>query len=323
MIYRSREARRGVTLTEVLVAIFIMGIGLLSLLVLFPLGALQMAQAIRDDRCTHANLSARALANMQIPFTNNLSYTLKDDPNTVAPNYSPSATAGGPSVPVYIDPIGVKIAGPNTSGTIIVMPSFPVYAYQPSSAPLGNTIPRVCPSFINLLGSTPFYDIDHWCTMTDDIQFDVNGSPLLPVQRQNRYTWAWFCRQTGSYHSSSLTTPTPLAVETTVVVYDRRPLTLGANKLPAGETVCTGTFTLGSNSAALSWTGTAPNLKAGTWVLDATNYYFYRIVSSTISSTSATIELHMNARGPTVTNGTAVVMESVAEVYEKGPIVPQ
>lgn len=40
----------GVTLTEVLLAIFVMGIGLLALLTLFPLGALTMAQAIRDDR---------------------------------------------------------------------------------------------------------------------------------------------------------------------------------------------------------------------------------------------------------------------------------
>ena len=42
--------RAGVTLIEVLVAIFIMGIGLLALLTLFPLGALRMAKAIQDDR---------------------------------------------------------------------------------------------------------------------------------------------------------------------------------------------------------------------------------------------------------------------------------
>jgi cell division protein FtsB len=37
-------------LLEVLTAIFISGVGLLALLVLFPLGALSMAQAIKDDR---------------------------------------------------------------------------------------------------------------------------------------------------------------------------------------------------------------------------------------------------------------------------------
>ena len=46
--------RPGITLLEVLIAIFVMGIGLLALLVLFPLGALTMAQAIRDDRCAQA-----------------------------------------------------------------------------------------------------------------------------------------------------------------------------------------------------------------------------------------------------------------------------
>jgi prepilin-type N-terminal cleavage/methylation domain-containing protein len=43
-------SQRGVTLVEVLVAIFVSGIGLLALLTLFPLGALEMAQAIPDDR---------------------------------------------------------------------------------------------------------------------------------------------------------------------------------------------------------------------------------------------------------------------------------
>ncbi len=38
--------RRGITLIEVLVAIFIMAIGLLAILTLFPLGALRMAEAL-------------------------------------------------------------------------------------------------------------------------------------------------------------------------------------------------------------------------------------------------------------------------------------
>jgi Tfp pilus assembly protein PilV len=45
-----RLYRGGVTLVEVLVAIFITGVGLLALLVLFPLGVLNLAQAIQDDR---------------------------------------------------------------------------------------------------------------------------------------------------------------------------------------------------------------------------------------------------------------------------------
>lgn len=54
-----RPGTRGLTLVEVLVAIFVMGVGLLALLTLFPLGILSMRQAVNDDR---ARLSATALS---------------------------------------------------------------------------------------------------------------------------------------------------------------------------------------------------------------------------------------------------------------------
>lgn len=54
--------RDGTTLTEVLVAIFIMGIGLMAILSLFPLGAAQMAQALKDQRAAEAAANASSLA---------------------------------------------------------------------------------------------------------------------------------------------------------------------------------------------------------------------------------------------------------------------
>jgi prepilin-type N-terminal cleavage/methylation domain-containing protein len=54
--------RRGVTLLEVLAAIFIMGVGLLALLTLFPLGALSMAQAIKDDRAASVAADAETFS---------------------------------------------------------------------------------------------------------------------------------------------------------------------------------------------------------------------------------------------------------------------
>jgi hypothetical protein len=60
MIHSNR--RSGATLTEVLVAIFVMAIGLLALLTLFPLGALSMAQAIKDNRTAHSGRNAFAIA---------------------------------------------------------------------------------------------------------------------------------------------------------------------------------------------------------------------------------------------------------------------
>lgn len=52
----------GITLVEVLVAIFVTGVGLLALLTLFPLAALEMAQAIKDDRTAAAATNAAALS---------------------------------------------------------------------------------------------------------------------------------------------------------------------------------------------------------------------------------------------------------------------
>jgi len=54
--------RAGITLVEVLVAIFTLGVGLLALLTLFPLGALEMAQAVKDDRAAKIAVDAVALS---------------------------------------------------------------------------------------------------------------------------------------------------------------------------------------------------------------------------------------------------------------------
>src|SRR5947209_185623 len=111
--------RRGVTLTEVLVAIFIMGIGLLALLVLFPLGALTMAQAVKDDRTGHAAANGIAVAKaMNVrnnfagatnAYTNPyfapqaMSTTSLPDLNWYGANISsPGFGYDGPSYPVYV-----------------------------------------------------------------------------------------------------------------------------------------------------------------------------------------------------------------------------
>src|SRR5690348_12961318 len=59
------DGREGATLLEVLVAIFVMGIGLLALLTLFPLGVLKMAEAIQNDRCAQCFRNANNTATLQ------------------------------------------------------------------------------------------------------------------------------------------------------------------------------------------------------------------------------------------------------------------
>jgi len=52
--------RAGMSLTEVLVALFILTIGVIGILTMFPLGAVQMARAVRDDRSALAASNADA-----------------------------------------------------------------------------------------------------------------------------------------------------------------------------------------------------------------------------------------------------------------------
>jgi type II secretory pathway pseudopilin PulG len=102
--------RPGVTLTEVLVAIFITGIGMISLLVLFPLGALNMNQAIKDQRAADAARIAASLAR---------AFDLRNDNNAFAAYGNGSATVSGfPSNIAYIDPQGCHITGPGNVGGI-------------------------------------------------------------------------------------------------------------------------------------------------------------------------------------------------------------
>lgn len=67
MITRNARGRSGVTLTEILISILILGVGMVSLLTLFPLGLLRLRTAARLSRSTYlfesagADLSARNL----------------------------------------------------------------------------------------------------------------------------------------------------------------------------------------------------------------------------------------------------------------------
>src|SRR5690242_15416754 len=100
--------RSGTTLIEVLVAIFVTAIGLLGLLALFPLGAVNMAHAIQDSRTAQAASNAFSLA---------MGMNLRNDPLVVGTpgdvfidddhGRRPAADPNGPSYPVYVDPLGL------------------------------------------------------------------------------------------------------------------------------------------------------------------------------------------------------------------------
>ncbi len=117
--------RRAVTLVEVLIAIFLMGIGLMAILSLFPLGASQMAQALKDQRCAEAGTNAAALARVL------WRQTCDDDPNTGSSKFTVTrmAVVNGqqPAVPVQY---------PFSNQLFVAALDDPSYVPPPSKPPL-------------------------------------------------------------------------------------------------------------------------------------------------------------------------------------------
>jgi prepilin-type N-terminal cleavage/methylation domain-containing protein len=149
--------RTGMTLMEVLIAIFVMGIGLLGVMALFPLGAASMARAIKADRAGHAAANARAIAiAMNVRFDAVVTKQFKQ--------FNPALPYDVPSNPVFADPLGY-LSYSSASNTAV-------------AGVKGNPgIPRCLVSFVqnpNLFGvKSPSLQQAalKWCTLLDDITF--------------------------------------------------------------------------------------------------------------------------------------------------------
>jgi hypothetical protein len=218
-------------------------------------------------------------------------------------------------------------------------------------------IPRL-PLMASAGAPNPSQWLDRWCTLTDDITFSAGRSPTEPadaalpalsvgsVQRENRYTWAWLARLPNINDSSQ--------VDVQVVVYSGRSLTtLGETAYPSvyfGAYYDTNTATLVSTKSFVDVpypAGARPNVRTGTWILDATmcywngtstvpdpHGYFYRVVGVTDVALASPpypagmqglrLEIQGTFKNPTPTAspvppnlpyGVLVVMENVAEVF--------
>jgi prepilin-type N-terminal cleavage/methylation domain-containing protein len=295
--------RRGITLIEVLVAIFIMAIGLLAILTLFPLGAMRMGQALQDDR---AASSASAGANLAD------AWNIRNDPSFysaatgvnlyVNPNVGglPALPPNGTGYPLYVDPYGVA------SG---------------SAALVGGAIPRVLPSVFPAPYNNSTNMAFRYFTLLDDMTFLDNGAPDTGttgnVQRGGQYTWAYLLRR------SEPATPTS-PVDMTVVVYAHR-----ATSVAGGEATFTAAGNAGDTAVSLTWAAGAqlPGIKRGSWILDTSfdtqnntvmgvHGLFYRVVSvSQPSNTVMNLELQAPL-GKSVTSVT--VLDNVVEVFARG-----
>src|SRR5262245_57164818 len=100
----SRQLRTGLGLTEVLIAIFTLALGLLGIMSLFPLAAVNMANAIKDENCAQVNQSCtawwRVIWKEETPYPPNL-YV---DPYPAAPAPSPAALLYDPFFNAQVNP---------------------------------------------------------------------------------------------------------------------------------------------------------------------------------------------------------------------------
>jgi prepilin-type N-terminal cleavage/methylation domain-containing protein len=313
--------RRGMTLMEVLIAIFVMAIGLLAVMSLFPFGAARMAVAIKSDRAGHAAANARALAT---------ALNVRFDP-AVTRNFNLTLPADWPSNPVFADPVGYASYSAN-SGT--------------KGFVAGNTsLPRSTLSVVTSPppGLSPSQAALRWCTLLDDITFGTDGTPYLSnsfVDRAGSFTWAWMIQRPKSGNAACATM--------SVVVFNQRPIS-GVGRMSGKEVAYPKSYVDPSNIGGgegpikhtlvtLTWpqSGTpAPQISEGGWVLDATpdskgvpTGTFHRVVSVgdvvpyQFNAALQSLPLELG-RPLTVLPGTPprniIVMDSVSEVMDCGP----
>lgn len=343
-------SRKAVTLVEVLAAIFITGIGLLSLLTLFPLGALSMAQALQDGEAARAAQNAKAIA---------------DGANPSAYYLSPAVGVPGPVTPLRKDQVVLAaMLGLDGSGlTQLIQNGVPVNPEQPGWPVLVDPTGRLAYTGLpqqNWVGATvlgvprrglswldPTYvpagawitppaagDYLRWCSLLDDINWVSDGAfqglasdpALQNVQRRGRYSYAWFCRMPRSGN--------PTVIDVSVVVYSGRSLDLSFDALDQLEDPRDAVFDPTTNQITVTIAAGAdkPNLRRGGWVLDATmqdpvtgkpHGYFYRVVNVIDTSTAAqqqvVIEVQTQLKDWTAAGqGKLVIFDNVIEVFDAG-----
>jgi len=279
--------RPAVTLIEVLVSIFVVALGLLGLMALFPVGAFNMAQGLKDARSAQAAGNGAAVSAMMqvrtdpqifdsagstIDAYTNPNLTIPSFPGlatTTLPNLS-SATStyidpitslvtqvayDGQSYPVYVDPLGAILMGGSNSNQI-------GFYVQPPSLTVSSGLPRRTVSFV-----TNFPQYLTWFALGDDITFGTAGLASLAgtsVQRESRYSWAYMVRRPRWANYS--------VVDLDVVVYNGRSSVIPGD---GPSNVYAVDFVKDSNSVTVKWglSGQNPNkpvIRNGNWILDAT-----------------------------------------------------
>lgn len=329
-----RTARPGLTLTEALVSLFVMALGLLSLLTLFPLGAFQIGQALKDDRCAQTAVQADGF--LRSYWQTNVIDGAVEEPNIIKAMYNPGtigpitaatmppiATAafdGEPSYPVFVDPLGWAARGAIPAEQAWLARSNATAAAATTIVPRRNLAVAVDPL--------------RTCCLADDLSFGENGAPGATVDWQARYNWSAVVQlpRLGNRKVANLT----------VLVFDGRPPLQGVTQTELLVTTA-GTVTPGPGPGATTsvtitlpagYDGTTNYVRKGGWIMDGTIAgatrlaNFYRIAGVTPGA-PGTFTLDLETPIKPLWNGAAAayapqlyVFAGLAEVFERPQLRP-
>ena len=305
--------RSGLTLVEVLTALFILALGVIAILTLFPLGAMQMGQAIRDSRSTESAFNADQY--MRTVWKNQFEpgatleafYPAMLDPDGAGP-MQPATT--GPSYPVAVDPMGY-VARPTASNPRSVR----------EWVGDDRTFVRIPRHTLNSVGTNSQYAL-RLCSLMDTMGFQ-EGVPN--GDRELRYNWLWVLQMPN--------VSDPKTANMTAVIFDRRAhlhATLGAE-----DVLIASNTTPGLSSVTFDAFNAETKILPGSWIMDGTtalpaprrgirNANFYRVTAVN----GQTVELQTPIKTPTDGNlnpytATFVVWRGVSGVYVRSPLKAQ
>lgn len=325
--------RPGMTMPEVLVAIFVVAIGLVSVMAMFPFGAKQMSDALISDRsASHAVATdglVRSYWREKVAENNGNSEPFWDaldnpdttgyfHPGTNSTNRLPQSKANEPSYPVFLDSMGEVGRGSTNK-----------YWVGDGTRTPPSFVPRRNMRLVLESPNPASLALRLW-SQADGFSWDDDSVPKLGVDmRELRYnSLAVIQRPTNRDRYG--------ATLKVVVFINRR-----HQFYPTGSEVAIGaTFVPGSTQLSLPVT---PNtdIRKGSWIMDGTvaqaeirpstnpktytwvrHANFYRVVSAIEDGAGRVdIELHTAIKRidgqTTAYDGTAVVMAGVAEVFDR------
>ncbi len=235
MLIRSSR-RAGFSLTEALIAIFCVAIGLMGILVLFPIGALQMAQSIKDDRSAQANHHGSTRMRQfwrdevfkpPVPRYSPFTFQYRDpyvdamlDVNApyTNPPYAPTYVTAGNTANASIVQSSIYQGNLAPLPYYLSTPSYPVFldpvGWQNPVNALGaqkfwvggflNSIPRRSLMGVQAGVTSPgFISLQGLCVQTDDQAFGRDGTPdTLDNQRDTSNSLGGFVPLTTSFNAS-------------------------------------------------------------------------------------------------------------------------